>query len=72
MAVPDVDPPVLSGNESTAEHQPADDCGRERVEPRGLPTDGPCFSRQDIFRRLPQRTSEIDEDVQTEQQEPDD
>jgi hypothetical protein len=50
VVVPDVDPPALSGNERTAEHETADNCGRERVEACGLSTDGPPVLRQDVVR----------------------
>ena len=72
VVVPDVDPPVLGGNEGAAEHQAENDCRRQGVEAGGLPGDvRRPIVREDVVRRLSQRAREIDEHVETEQQEPD-
>jgi hypothetical protein len=71
VVVPDVDPPVLGGNERAAEHQAADSCDRQRVQAGGLPSDRSRLGRQDLVRRPSQRPAEIDEHMEAEQQEPD-
>jgi hypothetical protein len=71
VVVPDADPPVLGRNERRAQHQAADDCGRQRVQALGLPPDRSPLGRQDIVRRPSQRPAEIDKHVEAEQQEPD-
>jgi hypothetical protein len=71
VVVPDVDPPVLGGNEGAAEHQAEDDRGRHGVQAGRLPGNVRPIVREDIVRRPPQRAPEIDEHVEAEQQEPD-
>jgi hypothetical protein len=71
VVVPDVDPPVLGGNEGSAEHQAEDDGGRHGVQAGRLPGNVRPIVRADIVRRPPQRPPEIDEHVKAEQQEPD-
>jgi len=62
---------VLGGNECTAEHQAADDCGRQCVSAGRVPADGCPIGRPDIICRVSQRPPQIDEHVQPEEQEPD-
>jgi hypothetical protein len=72
VVVPDVDPSVLGRNECAGQHGAEDDYRGQCVEARGLPRDRSPFGRQDVAHGAAQRPSEIDQDVQAEEHEPDD
>jgi hypothetical protein len=62
---------VLGGYGCGTEHQAADDHGRQRVHAGGPPADGSSFGRQDVTGGASERPSQIDEDMQSEQPQPD-
>jgi hypothetical protein len=71
LVVPHVHPPVLGRNERAAEHQAADDCGRQRVSAGRLAAHECPVAGPDVVCGVSQRPAEIDEHVQPEQQKPD-